>query len=327
MKSFFTSIALLALAFFVLANQTMPFKQRLLHVEKEIQLCQDLLRMGHNTEAQSIYNEIRTQLDSLTIVDSLQKYSECVPRLSTVFFRLDTLASLLAQHKKVVQLEGSQSHALVAVASTNNKSSQTRTSTTSTQEQILDLMKDTLLLNQQVASLSKENLGLKTQLTRFTSGVYVGLGFGYNYFLKGPKSYYVKPDSSLGSYGQARGTSFILSGFMAYKIKPKHSVIFNVPLGDFTNRDDFKIGLFNKKMAGGLGYGYNVGSVSMILIVNLSPYDVIEYEVLKNKKFSEEEYALILPENYPSTTAYSPSFTVGFSYNFLASDKVKINSF
>jgi len=182
--------------------------------------------------------------------------------------------------------------------------------------QIELLQRDTVDLNKEIQSLQTENMELDNELKKYKNGVFFGIGFGFNYFTSSPPKYYVKNDSTIGEYGNENGLSFILSGFMAYKIKEKHSLIFNVPLGDVTNREEFKIGLFNQKMAGGIGYGRNLGNVSLIFIMNISPYESIEKELLLEEKFDMEKYTKINPSDYPSTTRYSPSFTVGFSYNF-----------
>lgn len=178
------------------------------------------------------------------------------------------------------------------------------------------LQRDTSNLHKEIAQLKEENATLGTELQQYKNGIFFGIGFGFNYFTSSPPKYYIKNDSTIGEYGNENGLSFILSGFMAYKIKEKHSLIFNVPLGDVTNREEFKIGLFNQKMAGGIGYGRNLGNVSLIVIMNISPYESIEKELLSEEKFDMEKYTKIDPREYPSTTRYSPSFTIGFSYNF-----------
>jgi len=184
------------------------------------------------------------------------------------------------------------------------------------------LIRDTADLHLKISSLESQESKLKQELNKYKTGIFFGVGFGFNYFTSSPPQYYVKSDSTMGEYGNQSGMSFILSGFMAYKIHEKHSVIFNVPLGDITNREEFKIGLFNQKMAGGIGYGRNMGSVSMIFIVNISPYDIIQHELLEGEKFEMEKYTPINTSDYPSTTVYSPSFTIGFSYNFQAGNKL-----
>jgi hypothetical protein len=184
------------------------------------------------------------------------------------------------------------------------------------------LQRDTLDLRNEIAVLKADNLDLGIELDRFKNGVFFGVGFGFNYFTGSPPKYYVRKDSTIGEYGNQNGLSFILSGFMAYKIREKHSLIFNVPLGDVTNREEFKIGLFNQKMAGGIGYGRNLGNVSLIFIINISPYESIEKELLIDEKFDIEKYTKINPQDYPSVTRYSPSFTIGFSYNFQANGRL-----
>ncbi|MFT7592385.1 MAG: hypothetical protein ACI9UJ_002321, partial [bacterium] len=187
--------------------------------------------------------------------------------------------------------------------------------------QIELLQRDTIDLNREIISLKEENTDLNLELNGYKNGIFFGIGFGFNYFTSSPPKYYIKNDSTIGEYGNENGLSFILSGFMAYKIKEKHSLIFNVPLGDVTNREEFKIGLFNQKMAGGIGYGRNLGNVSLIFIMNISPYEYIEKDLLLEEKFEMEKYTKIDPHDYPSSTRYSPSFTVGFSYNFQTSGK------
>ena len=122
---------------------------------------------------------------------------------------------------------------------------------------------------------------LGNELRQYKNGVFFGIGFGFNYFTSSPpKVLRQKRQHDRGVRKREWLELSFLSGFMAYKIKEKHSLIFNVPLGDVTNREEFKIGLFNQKMAGGIGYGRNLGNVSLIFIMNISPYESIEKELL-----------------------------------------------
>lgn len=168
---------------------------------------------------------------------------------------------------------------------------------------------------------------LNIELDKYTRGIYVGFGFGYNYFTNGPLSYYIKPDSTVAQYGKPNGMSFIFSGFVAYKINPKNSIIFNVPLGDITSRQDYRVGIFNKKMAGGLGYGYNMGSVSIIGIINISPYEELAFDLLTDEKFEGRKFSSLDMKDFPTVTKFSPSITIGFSYNFIAPDKLSFENF
>ena len=186
---------------------------------------------------------------------------------------------------------------------------------------------DTAELNHEIRKLKKDKSKLNNELERHQRGVFLGLGFGYNYFINGPRTYYVRPDSTIGRYGRTSGMSFMFSGFVAYKITERHSIIFNMPLGDITNREDYRVGLFNKRIAGGLGYGYNMGNISIVGIVNVSPYEEIEYDLIRDQQVNEEAYTPVNQSGYPTSTFYSPSFTIGFSYNFLAPEKFWMNSF
>ena len=56
--------------------------------------------------------------------------------------------------------------------------------------------------------------------------------------------------------------------------------------------------------------------------MNISPYESIEKELLSEEKFDMEKYTKIDPRDYPSTTRYSPSFTIGFSYNFQSGGQI-----
>ena len=169
--------------------------------------------------------------------------------------------------------------------------------------------------NEQVAKTQNKSLIKKLKL--YEHGTYWGLSLGFNYFLNNAPNYYIKPDSTIGSIGTAKGLSFLVSAIIGYKFNEKHSFIFNVPLGDFTHNSQNAIGLFNQKLAGGLGYGYHISGVAIIAILNASPYEKLAPELLDNKKIEGEVYSKINLANYPTSTSYSPSFTLGMSYNFL----------
>lgn len=147
--------------------------------------------------------------------------------------------------------------------------------------------------------------------------VQLGLSFGFNYFFNGEQNYYIKQDSTIGVYGKKHGVSGMLSALVGYKIKPKHSVLLNVPLGDLSGSPNQAIGVFNKKVAGGLGYGYTISDLSFIVVVNIFPYDKLAIDIIENKKFEQEPFTVAKLEELPTTTAYSPSITIGVCYNFL----------
>ncbi len=172
--------------------------------------------------------------------------------------------------------------------------------------------------------LKTQNKSLHKKLKLYEHGTYWGISLGFNYFLNNAPNYYIKPDSTIGSIGTPNGLSFLVSAIIGYKFKEKHSFIFNVPLGDFTRNSQNAIGLFNQKLAGGLGYGYHISGVAIIAILNVSPYEKLAPELMNSKKIEGEIYSKLNLSNYPTSTSYSPSFTLGMSYNF--SGKPAINT-
>ena len=165
---------------------------------------------------------------------------------------------------------------------------------------------------------------LEKKIKLYEHGTYWGLSLGFNYFLNNPPNYYIKPDSTIGTIGTPKGISFLVSAIVGYKFNEKHSFIFNVPLGDFTRNSENAIGLFNQKLAGGLGYGYHISGVSIIGIINISPYEKLAPELLDGKKIEGDIYSKIDLKDYPTSTAYSPSFTLGMSYYFVGKPALNI---
>jgi hypothetical protein len=163
---------------------------------------------------------------------------------------------------------------------------------------------------------------LEKKIKLYEHGTYWGLSLGFNYFLNNPPNYYIKPDSTIGTIGSPKGISFLVSAIVGYKFNEKNSFIFNVPLGDFTRNSQNAIGLFNQKLAGGLGYGYHISGVAVIGIINISPYEKLAPELLDGKKIEGDVYSKIDLKDYPTSTAYSPSFTLGMSYNFVGKPAV-----
>lgn len=89
----------------------------------------------------------------------------------------------------------------------------------------------------------------------------------------------------MGSFGQSRGVSGMLSALIGYSINQKHSIYLNVPLRDFNAGNAAILGVFNRKVAGGIGYGYVVGTISFITVINIYPYEKPALEILEGKKF------------------------------------------
>ena len=147
--------------------------------------------------------------------------------------------------------------------------------------------------------------------------VQLGLSFGFNYYTNGPRGYYIQEDSSIGIYGKSRGYSGMLSALIGYKVSDKHSILVNVPLGDLSGNPNQTIGIFNKKIAGGLGYGYNIQNICIIGVVNMFPYEELAYDVVSNQKQTGEPYTIIDISEKPKESKVSPSVTVGICYNFI----------
>jgi len=147
--------------------------------------------------------------------------------------------------------------------------------------------------------------------------VQVGLRFGFNAFTNGPKSYFIKEDSTIGEFGTTKGVRGMLSALVGYKLSEKHTIYLNIPLSDLTNGPNQTIGIFNKKVAGGLGYGYNIGKISIIGVVNIYPYEGLAIDVLSNNKFDQDTYTVLNGEDYPTVSKVSPSVTIGICYNFM----------
>ena len=147
--------------------------------------------------------------------------------------------------------------------------------------------------------------------------IQLGLSFGFNYYSNAPKGYYIQADSTIGIFGKTKGYSGMLSALFGYKISPKHSILVNIPLGDLSGNASQSIGVFNKKIAGGLGYGYNIRNLAIIGVINMFPYEELAYEVVSEKKQEGEPYTIIDITNLPKQSKVSPSITVGICYNFL----------
>ncbi|MGB1038177.1 MAG: hypothetical protein ACPGYY_05970 [Bacteroidia bacterium] len=147
--------------------------------------------------------------------------------------------------------------------------------------------------------------------------IQLGLSFGFNGYVNGPRSYFVKEDSTLGTYGNTKGVTGMLSALIGYKVHNKHTIYLNIPLSDLTNGPNQTIGIFNKKIAGGLGYGYNIDRVSVIAVINMYPYEDLATKVVRNKKYNQEPYTALNREGLPTETLVSPSITIGMCYNFL----------
>ncbi len=148
----------------------------------------------------------------------------------------------------------------------------------------------------------------------FVNNLQFGLSFGFNYFTNAAPRYYVQGDSTLGTYGKTRGVSGMLSALLGYKVSDKHSILINIPLGDISGNPNQAIGIFNQRVAGGLGYGYNIDKLSIIGVINVYPYEEVALDVVDGKKYEQEPLTLLDTSNLPKQSNVSPSLTVGICY-------------
>lgn len=312
----------------VFASTPLSLTKQLIRCENLLKECKEAFVLSDQKTLEESLVDLELILDSLSQNPALHGYPTMQARVTQIKMEAreirDYMDPVLATGKNTSVVE---MNAEMTTSVQNPDQQPEIKEYAEALEMIFMLMQDTATMSGRIREVESENETLKSDLSRYKTGIFFGLGFGYNYFMNAPLTYYVQEDSTLASYGETRGMSFILSGFLAYKITPKHSVIFNVPLGDITNRDDFRIGLFNKKMAGGLGYGYNLGNVSIICIVNVSPYEQIAYNILKAERFEEDQFTRIDPGIYPNVTRYSPSCTIGLSYNFAAPERFIMEGF
>jgi hypothetical protein len=179
----------------------------------------------------------------------------------------------------------------------------------SAEEQMIDVISD---LEERIIELEEGKSG---ESDDFLNSLQFGLSFGFNYFTNAAQNYYVKEDSTIGVFGKSNGLSGMLSALLGYKISEKHSLLINIPLGDISGNPNQAIGVFNKRIAGGLGYGYNIDKLSVIAVINLYPYEEVALDVVKDKKFEQEPLTILDISNAPKQSSVSPSITVGICYN------------
>jgi hypothetical protein len=186
---------------------------------------------------------------------------------------------------------------------------------------------ETLRLADSIKVLKNTNLDLENQLKSIYTSVKFGLSIGFNGFIKNELDYVIRADSTVRETGNSSGISGLISAVIAIRLDPenKNNLLVNIPLGDFTSDPTQAIGIFNSRIAVGLGYARSISKDSPNLLIgasfNISPYEQIDFSEIKDRKFELQEFTRLNPENYGSTTSYSYSFTVGIVYTFNTSKK------
>jgi hypothetical protein len=188
------------------------------------------------------------------------------------------------------------------------------------------LVADNTLLNSEVQRLKDKNIELSDKLETYSSSVKLGLSIGFNYYWNNQVDYIVQANSKVKESGSPEGMSGIISGVVIIRLSkknkfPQHNAVINIPLGDFTSGSDRAVGIFNNRIAVGLGYSLtpfeNAPSLSFTAIFNVSPYQKIDYDLIKDINFNLPTFTKLKPDDYGATTAVSGSFTIGIVYSFI----------
>ena len=177
-------------------------------------------------------------------------------------------------------------------------------------------------LNDSIKVLKKSNLEINEKLNSIYSSVKIGLSIGFNRFVNNELDYIVRADSTVRETGNSSGTSGLISAVIAIRLdkENKHNAIINIPLGDFTSDPTQAVGIFNRRIAVGLGYARRISKDTPNLLLsgsfNISPYEQIDFSEIKDRKFNLQEFTRLDPKNFGSSTNYSYSFTFGIVYTF-----------
>jgi len=190
-------------------------------------------------------------------------------------------------------------------------------------ETILEIKSELGRNEEKVKNLQEENKQLKDKMNIFSSAVRAGLSIGFNYFWNNQRDFIVGLDSIATELGDGRGMSGIISGVVAVRLTQnnKSHLIINIPLGDFTSSADQAVGLFNNRAAVGLGYAIspfvNTPHLAFTGIFNISPYQKIDPNLIRDFKFNDPYFTKLDPDRYGATSEVSYSFTFGIIYSFL----------
>lgn len=177
---------------------------------------------------------------------------------------------------------------------------------------------------ERLKSSTEKNNELQVKIDKFSSAVKFGLSIGFNYYFNNQKDYIVQIDSTVKELGSGNGASGIISGVVSIRLTDdnRHNLVVNIPLGDFTSGSDRAVGIFNNRIAVGLGYAYapfqnSAPNLSFKAIFNMSPYQKIDYDLIQSSKVSLPNFSKLKPEDFGATSAVSYSFTLGIVYSFI----------
>jgi hypothetical protein len=189
-----------------------------------------------------------------------------------------------------------------------------------------NLLTSNALSQDEAKRLKDKNIELDNKLETYSSSVKLGLSIGFNYYWNNQVDYIVQANSQVKESGSPEGLSGIISGVVTIRLSskdkfPQHNAVINIPLGDFTSSSDRAVGIFNNRIAVGLGYSLtpfkNAPNLSFTGIFNVSPYQKIDYDLIKDINFNLPTFTKLKPDDYGATTAVSGSFTIGVVYSFI----------
>lgn len=159
------------------------------------------------------------------------------------------------------------------------------------------------------------------ELKRYTSlAPTVGISIGFNGFTNGELLYTVQVDSTIREEGKRCGFSAIISAVVSLNLSSTDNIVINIPLLEVLKSKESAVGFFNERIALGVGYSRrffpDAPQIAIGAILNASPYNKLNYDSMKNRKFPFEEGEALPPEKYTNNTAYSFSVSLAVIYDF-----------
>jgi len=229
----------------------------------------------------------------------------------------------------------------------NTKIDKLKTDSINIWKQFAHIQSDTVVLNKQIVDYKKELKNrddmievYKDQKSLFS----IGLAFGPNFDSKGDYTYLVSQDSTIQEKQVGIGANGMVSAVVSFEFKipfmektsqkifkwtesskenrpfpGSYKFLLNVPLTETLLQDkENAIGIFNKKVALGLGFGIDVlklangkQSLSIFYIANFSPIKKLDVDYYSDYKFKEGYPNKIDLNNYVTYNEFNLTHFVG----------------
>ncbi len=210
-----------------------------------------------------------------------------------------------------------------------------------------EIKNDTIVLNKQIFSLKKdiEKKDAVIDVFKDKSSLFsIGLAFGPNFDNKGDYIYLVNGDSTIQEKQVGQGANGMVSAVVSFQFElpfmvkasqkafkwnetskknivlpGSYKFLLNVPLTETLFQDkENAIGIFNKKMALGFGFGIDIlrlangkQSLSAFYIVNFSPVTRLDTEYYSDYNFTEGYPNKIDLNNYVTYNEVNTTHFVG----------------